>query len=93
MKFSIAAALLVSTTSVVAFQPASFARTAAITRPSALRAVAIDPTTGDIPTLPSVNGTPEKTPEKKQEPLNLSGIALSVSAEYINALDSRWAYP
>ena len=73
MKFSVAVALLVSTTSVVAFQPSSFARTAATIRPSALRAIAIDSTTGN---LPPVNGTPEK-----KEPLDLSGIALSVSAE------------
>jgi hypothetical protein len=76
MKFSVAAALLVSTTSVVAFQPTSFARNAATIRPSGLRAIAIDPTTGNFPTPPPVNETPEK-----KEPLDLSGIALSVSAE------------
>jgi hypothetical protein len=87
MKLSVAAALLVSTTTVVAFQPTSLARTAATIRPSVLRAIAIDSTTGNVPTPPPVNGTPEE-----KEPLDWSGIALSVSADRLMLLDSRWVY-
>jgi hypothetical protein len=74
MKFSVAVALLVSSSSVGAFQqsttrsPLSFGNTR-------LQAVAIDPLTNGIPQPPS-NG--QKEPSKRVE-IDMTGIALSVS--------------
>jgi hypothetical protein len=69
MKFSIAAAVLVSTSAVGAFQPIKSASLRLTTR---IRAIAIDPPQ-NIPAP-----TPEP-PKKSNEPFDMSGIALSVS--------------
>ena len=71
MKFSIAAILLVSTSSVVAFQQPQ--RPVSSLKQTGLRAIAIDP-----PTQPKNIPAPEpEAPKEPREPFDMTGIALS----------------
>jgi hypothetical protein len=80
MKLSIAACILVSTSTVGAFQqPLKSSRIL-----TGLRAIAIDPQAKNIPTPQS------EDPGKKNEPFDMAGIALSVSGVHgVNRFQER----